>query len=464
MAITASWKQKAAQNSKERLFEEKIFELLGIDLDEDDSVWSPARIILVTGGWRGGKSTRGACRALRQILRPVSSGLIWLVGPDYVQTNEEFRYLLEWTQTLGLYLRHTMPTDGQRTLNTKTGWRVETKSAKYPERLGSVAPDGIVMCEPGQMPEEVYEMVLGRLMQKHGWCFLAGTLEDDGRHPRWAWYEDMANKWLQNKDGDERAYTLPSWANKGEFPGGEFDPKIQELREKYSEYTFNRRIAGIPVGLEYPCFPELWEDGDKYFTPLSRYTNAGIKIIDGAIGVDYGTSDEHPNAVVALSMLSTGHFFVRNCWMDVGGNPDQIAMVVEAYKKQYGITRVRTDPLQNVLAVKLGGTPASGSGPAPTEFRIGMTYGLISDGVFFYDTTPDTRLVFDSMKRMRRIRDARGRLVYARELGDDAGQACLYAVEELRASDFYSPDISKLGGMKFSWGDLPSRTAQVGRV
>lgn len=82
------------------------------------------------------------------MLRPTKNGLLWLVGPDYIQARQEYLYLRDWLEQLGLFVKGTMPTEGQCTLITKTGWRLETKSARHSERLGSVAPDGVVMCEP----------------------------------------------------------------------------------------------------------------------------------------------------------------------------------------------------------------------------------------------------------------------------------------------------------------------------
>jgi hypothetical protein len=448
-----------------RKLEEGVAKHLGLTLLPDDPVWCTARNILITGGWRGGKSTRAAFRVLRQILRPTKNGLIWLVGPDYPQAREEFRYLLEWCNKLHLYVRHTFPSEGQCTLTTKTGWVILTKSGRYPERLGSVAPDGVVMCEPGQVSPEVYEMIVGRVAEKRGWIFLAGTLEDDSSHPTWAWYEDLANQWLNNPEGsDDRAFSIPSWVNTVVYPGGERDPEIQRQREILSDYTFARKIAAIPVGVRDPCFPELWDDNaaQKYMPSLRG--QRGIRFIDGAIGVDYGTTDTHPSAVVAIQQDGYNRFWVRELWMEKGGNPDEIAMVVEAMRKRYEISKIRTDPQQAVLAVKLGGVTALGSGPAPTESRIGTCRGLIEDGFFYFDASgPHTKDVFSSMRRMRRRRDKRGRLVYQRDIGDDAAQAALYAVEELRGDPRWIPNL-ELGGVKQSWVQLPSRASMVGRV
>ncbi len=455
--------------------EQKILSSLGIDIGDEDPIWCPARQIIITGGWRAGKSTRGAGRALRQVLRPnflngTPNGLIWLIGPDYVQAKAEFLYLVDWCQRLNLYSKHTQPADGQCTLVTKTGWRIETKSARYAERLGSVAPDGIVLCEPGQMNEEVYSMALGRLAQKRGWLMAVGTLEaEDGQgHPRWLWYEDLANKWKHNLEGmDKRSFTLPSWTNKKEFPLGENDPKLLDLKEALSPYTYARKVRGEPVGVEHACFPELWmEDAEERYGRSLQWSiiNEKVNFIDGAFGVDYGSSPDHPSSIVVLQIDQYGRIWVRDCWMETGGNYQQIDSAVEARRRLYGVFKGRVDPHQAVLAQRLGFEVALGSGPAPTDARIGMMNGTIQDGLLIFDLdNPEVDKVFRSMKMMRRKRDMRNRLIYARDLGDDAGQAALYAMEELRGFPLFLPEVGKLGGMRESWARTPSRAQLVGR-
>lgn len=444
-------------------FELAVFEEVGINLEPNDPVFCEAREIIITGGWRAGKSTRGAARVFRSILSPTTNGLIWLLGPDYPQTNEEFRYLFEWANHFGLMSRQpVMPTQGQKILYLKTGWKIETKSARYPEKLGSVAPNGILMCEPGQMSGEVYTMVIGRLAQKRGWMFAAGTIEDDSSHPKWTWYETLAREWMQHDDTyNTRAFSLPSWSNKTVFPGGENDPEIQRLRELYSDYTFKRRIAGEPVGIEHPCFPYLWEDE----ADLLKWADPEA-MIDGAIGVDYGASPEHPSSCVAVTKDIFGTYWIRECWLETGGNVDAIALAVEGMKKRFKISKGRVDPHETVLAQRLNFNVAVGGGTygVPTEYRVGIANGLLEDNYLKFDKNGGRiQEVFASLRRMRRIRDNKGRLTYDRELGDDAAQAALYALEELHGESRWLPTPNQYGGMRFKY--LPSpRAGLVGRT
>jgi len=75
-----------------------------------------AKVILILGGWRGGKSARVAfiifiriyLKWLREPLPldaqglAVGSHLIWLVGPDYEDARPEYFYLAQWSKQLGL--------------------------------------------------------------------------------------------------------------------------------------------------------------------------------------------------------------------------------------------------------------------------------------------------------------------------------------------------------------------------
>ena len=59
---------------------------------QEPSHTSDARIKLIAGGERGGKSMTSSKEAVLSAANP-TTGLIWLVGPDYDGAVEEFNYL-----------------------------------------------------------------------------------------------------------------------------------------------------------------------------------------------------------------------------------------------------------------------------------------------------------------------------------------------------------------------------------
>lgn len=448
--------------SLKRKFEKSLAEILGLIFDDDDPVWAPNRVIGISGGWRVGKTTRGAFKTLLGALAP-NARLIWLVGADYIQAQEEFRMVMEWCLQLDLIKRdernqlmYSVPKEGSRELTTITGCHVITKSAQHPERLAGVAPDGIVLCEPGQMSSEVYDMCLGRLTEKRGWLYMGGTLEDGTGKPRWQWYEDFILDAVNNPAASrERAFILPSWTNKKLFPLGEHDPELDDIRSRVGEYQFQRRYGGRPTGVENPCFPLLWEhgvDNELFIAP-----EPDVRFLGGAIGVDYGRTFEHPSAVVALSEDNYGRYWVREVWLGYRSDVSEIQGVVESMQYNYGIWQGCCDPNQAVLANILGYDVAAGGsagGGKPTEMRISLLNGLLEKNLLYFDLYgTNVREAWASLRLCRRVPNAKEQLIYERPLGDDAAQAVMYAVEKLRGTGQVLPDINP-GSVRFGYSRL----------
>ena len=421
-------------------------------------MWSDSRRVLITGGIRAGKTTRVAFKCFKEALNPRCK-LIWIVGPDYVHAQEEFRMIHEWAQEFKLVERVQMPQDGIRRLKLRTGCLLETRSAKHPERLASVAPDGIALCEPGQMPAEVYNTVLGRLTQRRGWLFMGGTLEDGLQHRRWAWYEDLAVDWANNPEGHiERSYCLPTWSNVILYPDGERDPELLMIRDTISEYQWRRTYGGEPLGVENPVFPLLWETNksDEFIVPEDT------RFVEGAIGVDYGRTWEHPSAVVVVGVDQYDRYWVRDAWTGVHADPTEIASVVETFKHNYNVWQGCVDPNQSVLAQILGFALAlgGGSGGKPTETRISLTNGLLENRALFFSQGTSAEDVYHSMRLCARVRNAQGEVVYNRPKGDDLAQALMYAVEVLRGFPIELPAFES-DGFKMTY--LPAAGSQ-GRI
>lgn len=414
-------------------FERTLAKELGLNFPESDPVWSPARFTLITGGVRAGKTTRGAFKAFKESLNPAVK-LIWLVGPDYTQAQEEFRMIMEWCIQLKLIRDPekdiSMPMNGQRSLRTRLGCLIQTKSAKHPETLASVAPDGIVMCEPGQMSGEAFEMCIGRLIQKRGWMFLCGTLEDDITKPRWAWYEKLAVEWGKHgPESDEKAFSLPTWTNTTVFPGGINDPEMIKARAMSSDYIWQRRYGGVPMGVENPVFPLLWEGIQN---ELMVYPDEDTRWVGGAIGVDYGTTFEHPSAIVVITEDQYGRYWIRDAWLGLRVDADELISVVEAKQAQYNVHQGMTDPNQRFMADVLDYDWAK-SGQGSTKFRFSLVNGILERNMLFYDRGGvNTQEAWNSMAMCRYVTDSKGQLGYERPIGDDAAMAVCYAIEKLR--------------------------------
>lgn len=419
-----------------RKFEKALASELGLLFDDDDPVWCDAREVLITGGYRAGKTVRGAFKVLCRILDP-RSRLIWLIGPEYFQAQEEFRYLVEWCLKLGLMgpNDYSMPADGIRSLTTVTGCVVQTRSAAHPERLASVAPDMILLCEPGQMSGEIYDTSLARLMEKRGDLWMVGTLEDSLTKPRWAWYEDLAVEWRDHTDADrQRSFTLPTYKNRALFPLGEDDPEIQQIKATIPDYKWKRMYLGIPQGVDNPVFESMWVDGAKNF--YIRQLPEDIAFNGGANGVDYGRTWEHPSTVVVINQATDGTYWVRKAWSGTKVRKSTIIDVCRAAETEFDIWQGCVDPNQAGLAedlnyhLALGGRSGGGQ---PTVNRFMMVNELLDNQALFFDIEGEGILdLWASMRAMGYVKDTKGRKRYDRPLGDDLGQALCYAVESLR--------------------------------
>ena len=434
---------------------------LELDFPSDDPVWCPAREVLITGGIRSGKSVRLAFRGLMAALNP-SVRLIWLVGPTYPQSHEEFRYIMEWGLRLGVVDQDsiTTPKDGSRSLRTITGCIIETRSGEHAERLASVAPDMILLCEPGQMSGEVYDACVGRLIQKRGHLIMGGTLDDNSLKPRWQWYEDLANAWhAHGEDSRERSFRLPTWANRTLYPLGEQDPELLNAREKLGDHKYMRMYGGSPVGNPYPVFPVLMEpniDDDLLAIP-----DVDTDWLGGAIGVDYGRSWEHPSAAVVIRQDSAGNYWVSEAWKGVRADPTEIESVVNSFKDRYNIFQGCVDPNQGYMGDDLGFETAT-NGAGSTEMRISLTNGLLEARRLFFDVSgANVREVWASMRMCARV-NRNGQLRYERPIGDDLAQCVNYAVEYLRGGGDTSVPRIDLGTTRVYFG--PRTGGRDGRL
>lgn len=448
--------------------EKLLAKRVGLQFREDDPIWSESRRVLITGGIRAGKSTRGAFKAFKETLNP-HTRLIWLVGPDYQHAQEEFRMVLEWLLQFQLVDMSSikMPSDGSRSLRTVTGCLIETRSAQHSERLASVAPDGIVLCEPGQMSGEIYDICLGRLSQRRGWLFMVGTLEDDLTKPRWAWYEDLAIQWANNPPGSlERSYAVPTWYNTVIYPHGLDEPELQDIKERVSEYKWWRMYGGRPMGVENPVFPMMWEPGslDEYMID----PDADTRFVGGAIGVDYGRTFEHPSAVVVVQEDDYGRFWCRYGWTGIRADINEIVSIVKTCEREYGIYQGAVDPNQAVLGELLGYmiSPGGATGGKPSEIRISLVNGLLENRMLYFEKWADgVDHTWESMRKCARIRNTQGELVYNRPKGDDLAQALMYAVWLLRGtySDILPVDMGEVQ-MRFQPQLFKSSGGSEGRI
>lgn len=231
-----------------------------------DASGKPYRFKLAAGGERAGKSFSAA---MELFSLHFWGDLFWIVGPDYEQARNEFRYVMQALERIGnLEGKPSMPLQGSWSLRTRTGAEIVTKSGKDPETLAGRAPDGILMVEAGQQSYEAYLRCSGRVAERRGWLCINGTFEGST-----GWYADLWRAW-QNPNNPEggRSFSLPTWGNRALFPEGEEDPEIQRLKRTFPEDKFNERYAGKPMKPAGLVYSELKHE---IHVRMFRYVEAG---------------------------------------------------------------------------------------------------------------------------------------------------------------------------------------------
>lgn len=391
---------------------------------------------LKTGGVQAGKSYSDALEILLD--RPLwlaypRQWRYWEIVPSYEAEHTEFDYLVSWTAQLGIQSGANTPKNGSCSLSLYNGRVViETKTAQNIAAIAGQPCDGVLVVEAGQQPEGVRTAALERTMTRNGWIVESGTLEDDENKPRWAWYGERAQEWLGNGPGmDNRAFSLPSWANRRAFPGGEHDPKIEHLRQQLDEHTFNRRIAAKPTGVQNPIYPQVSK-------PLLLPMPPGLKWVDGAGGIDFGTN--HPSSLTAVTLADNNDAWVRaNVFLPGtalhstdAADSGLIQQHRERLAQAFTIWRWGTDPNERHTANLMGAEAVSGSQGA-RRGRIGLVTARLNGtrGRLLFDANGEgVPELYHEMGRVRYIKSPSGELVVWR-VNDDRTASLEDAIEVL---------------------------------
>ncbi len=224
--------------TKEQL--QQIFSRLGYipTPDQEPIHFCQARIRLVAGGERSGKSKSSATDLLARMFY---GKLFWLVAADYERTKAEFVYICESLDQLSICFTASKNVDPGEIM-VEGGFRIATKSSKDPRKLAMEAPDGILVCEASQIDYETYLRLRGRLAEKRGWMLLSGTFESS-----LGWYVEAYSRGQGVNDEDMVSFSLPTWSNIHIFPEGKEDPEIRQLEASMSKEWFMERFGGVPT-------------------------------------------------------------------------------------------------------------------------------------------------------------------------------------------------------------------------
>jgi len=278
---------------------------------------SPARNRVFAGGRRVGKSQTGghllipkAFSAFGERATLEHHGMkrwYWIVGPEYSDSEKEFRVLYDGLKRLGVPFDHpgtyNNPHGGDMHISLWGGlFKVDALSAKYPDTLVGEGVSGAVFSEAAKLKPTVWpKYVRPTLADYKGWAYFGSTPEGKNwfyrlwqagqdptltdwaswRVPSWANPYVYRQQKVHGAKADQavaellRAIRLrewgegaSSWAEYGDILG--LDPEIISMALDLSQELFNQEVAALFnefVGRVFKEFDEEVHVGDFEYDP-----------------------------------------------------------------------------------------------------------------------------------------------------------------------------------------------------
>jgi len=236
-----------------------IFKKIGYtphSAEQSEAHDSDARFKTVCCGRRWGKTTFGANEMTAALCDPSDPGYFWIVGPNYVQGEKEFRIVYDnifkkmqlsrgaKNQYSKIKKQYNVP-QGLMRIEMPWGSVLEVKSAERQESLLGEGLAGVIMAEAARHTSVTWEQYIRpALTDRKGWAIFSST-------PRgYNWFQGL---WLLGQlrtlHPSYQSWRFPSWSNPILFPGGRDDPEIKEMEARQSPQWFAQEI-----GAEFTAF------------------------------------------------------------------------------------------------------------------------------------------------------------------------------------------------------------------
>lgn len=238
----------------------------------------PTRSQAMAAGRRVGKSATGGMKLVPEAYRAWSQldelraravrREYWIVGPEYSDSEKEFRVVWNALDRLGFPMDHpgsyNNPEAGDMHISLfDRRFIISAKSAKYPGTLVGEGLSGVVFSEAAKLKPNVWiKHIRPMLADFEGWAFFGSTPE--GKN----WFYDLWDIGQNPLRPDWNSWRAPSWANhylyKGGVDEGLLDQIIEARRKGKMEGIINflRALDGWAggAGLSAPrgINPEIW--------------------------------------------------------------------------------------------------------------------------------------------------------------------------------------------------------------
>lgn len=235
----------------------------------------PARNKVVALGRRAGKSQTGGKRLVPEVFRAWSEldelkrrgqrREYWIVGPEYSDSEKEFRVLWNDLSRLGFEMDHPGSYNNSESGQMRVSMFderliIHAKSAKYPATLVGEGLSGVVLAEAAKLKPSVWlKYIRPTLADFSGWSMFNSTPE--GKN----WFYDLYMAGLDDARVDWKSWRAPSWCNPHVYPGGVnsdlLDRLIEARRKRNLEVLIQELRDGklwgriAPTGIN----EEIWE-------------------------------------------------------------------------------------------------------------------------------------------------------------------------------------------------------------
>jgi hypothetical protein len=358
---------------------------------------SPCRHKVLSAGRRFGKSFGGATdKLLPEIFftKPIASTLLsegkkrvfWIVGPNYSDSEKEFRVIWNWCKVLEIPMEkgsYNSPETGQMRIVLWGGaMEIVAKSAQNPERLVGEGLSGVILSEAAKLKESIwYKYIRPTLADFEGWSYFSSTPEGKNWFYRiWQAGQDPSNP-------DWASWRMPAWINNYVYrsPTREADVmKLLELQRnshdsvyklaKQHNLVLDKEILASINELTPEAFlQEIAADFTEFVGRVFKEFDEEIHVTDltfkpgwqTVAAVDYGY--HNPNVWLLIQLGTWGEINVLDEVYESGLDPEDFADEIRYRRLNPGNLRYfYPDPADpgatRILEKKLGIKARGGTG------------------------------------------------------------------------------------------------------
>jgi len=202
---------------------------------------------------------------------------IWFVGPEYSDSEKEFRVVWNDLKRMGVpldkpgsYYNPSLPASDMVISMFNGRLMIKGMSSKYPDTLVGEGLVGVVMCEAAKMKPLVWSKhIRPALVDEHGWSLWLSTPEGKNH------FYEAYQRGLDPAHPAWESWRMASYVNHHVFPLGAKDPEVHEMKAEMSDERAEQEIEASfteYVGSVFKDFDEEIHVRDvKYRRDLPLY-------------------------------------------------------------------------------------------------------------------------------------------------------------------------------------------------